>query len=174
MKRGHSRAKSIAVSLVALFLAAGFITRAMAQEAIALSDEQVESIVRLSYPYVALYNVNNKFALDTSSPMHVGGWNKTLANTTLADHTLQSIARPNNDTLYFAAMVDVRHEHIVLEFPSLDSKYVSLMVTAYDHYVNIPMSTTQGDTSRPASFSTRNGPQATEATLCVASIASWS
>ncbi len=59
MKRGRSRVKSMAVSLVALFLAAGFATSATAQEAIELSYEQVEIIVRRSYPYVALYNVNN-------------------------------------------------------------------------------------------------------------------
>ena len=33
--------------------------------------------------------------------------------------------------------------------PAFDSKYVSLMVTAYDHYVNIPMSTRQGDFRKP-------------------------
>ena len=50
MKRGHSRVKSIAVSLIAV-LAAGFTTPATAQKAIDLSDEQVENIVRRSYPY---------------------------------------------------------------------------------------------------------------------------
>ncbi len=150
MKRGHSRAKSIAVSLIALFLAAGFTTPATAQRVIALSDEQVENIVRRSYPYVALYNVNNKFAMDDSSPMYMDGWNKYFASTTLADHTLQSIARPNNDTLYAGALIDVTEEPMILEFPSFDSKYVSLMVTAYDHYVNIPMSMTQGDFDKPS------------------------
>ena len=85
MKRGHGRVKSRAVSLVALFLAAGLTTPATAQKAIELSDEQIENIVRLSYPYVALYNVNNKFALDESGPTSLGGWNKILANTTLAE-----------------------------------------------------------------------------------------
>ncbi len=150
MKRDQSKIKSMSVSLIALFLAVGFTTTATARNAIELSDEQVEDIVRLSYPYVALYNVNNKFALDDSSPMSIGGWNKILANTTLVDHTLKSIARPNNDTLYLTAMIDVRQEPMILEFPSFDSKYVSLMVTAYDHYVNIPMSTTLGDFDEPS------------------------
>jgi hypothetical protein len=115
-----------------------------------LSDEQIENIVRLSYPYVALYNVNNKFALDDSGPISIGGWNKILASTTLQDHTLQTIARPNNDTLYLTAMIDVRQEPMIIEFPAFDSKYVSLMVTAYDHYVNIPLSTTVGDFDKPS------------------------
>ncbi len=53
--------------LIALFLAAACTTTASARNAIELSDPQVENIVRRSYPYVALYNVNNKFALDDSA-----------------------------------------------------------------------------------------------------------
>ena len=120
MKRNHSRVKSTAVSLIALFLAAGFATPATAQKPIDLSVGQIEKLVRLSYPYVALYNVNHKIALDTSSPMNTGGWNKSVAITTLTDHTLQVIARPNNDTLYLPAMIDVRQEPMILEFPSFD------------------------------------------------------
>jgi hypothetical protein len=33
--------------------------------------------------------------------------------------------------------------------PAFDSKYVSLMITGYDHYVNIPMSTRVGDFQKP-------------------------
>ena len=42
----------------------------MAQMTIELSDEEVENIVRRSYPYVALYNINNKFAMDPSSQLN--------------------------------------------------------------------------------------------------------
>ncbi len=146
MKRAQNGTKSTAVFLIAvavlfigLLMAAGFTTPAAAQKAIELSDKQVEDIVRRSYPYVALYNVNHKIALDTNAPISTGGWNKSLALTTLADHTLQAIARPNNDTLYLPAMIDVRQEPMILQFPSFDSKYVSLLVAAYDHYVNIAM-----------------------------------
>ncbi len=150
MKLKQRRDQRMTVLLVALFLVAICTTTATARNAIELSDRQVEKIVRLSYPYVALYNVNNKFALDDSSPLTTGGWNEIVASTTLADHTMKSIARVNNDTLYLAAMIDVRQEPMILEFPAFDSKYVSLMVTAYDHYVNIPMSTTRGDFGKPS------------------------
>jgi hypothetical protein len=33
--------------------------------------------------------------------------------------------------------------------PAFDSKYVSLMVTGYDHYVNVPMATRLGDFKKP-------------------------
>ncbi len=115
-----------------------------------LTDEQVENIVRRSYQYVAMYNVNNKFAMDPSNPMTTGGWNRVQAATTLADHTLQAIARPNNDTLYASAMLDLREEPIILEAPAVDSTYGSLMVTGYDHFVSIPMSKRMGDFSEPS------------------------
>lgn len=104
-----------------------------------LTNEQIENIVRRSYQYVAMYNVNNKFALVQN------GWNFCVPNTKLADHTMREIARPNNDTLYIACMLDLRKEPVILDMPAFDSKYVSLMVTGYDHYVNVPLSVTKGD-----------------------------
>ena len=112
----------------------------------------MEELVRRSHQYVAMFNVNNKVALDPDNPMSSGGYNRVFASTDLADHTLQAIARPNNDTLFVAAMIDVTEEPIVLKMPTFDSTYVSLMVTGYDHYVNIPMSTTKGDFDEPANI----------------------
>jgi len=109
----------------------------------AMSDEQVRNIVRRSYQYVAMYNVNNKFALKQ------GGWNTCVADTQLKDHTMREIARPNNDTLYIGCMLDLSNDAQILEMPAFDSNYVSLMVTAYDHYVNVPMTTRLGDFSKP-------------------------
>jgi len=108
-----------------------------------LTDDQVDNLVRRSYQYVAMYNVNNKFALKQ------GGWNTCVADTRLKDHTMREIARPNNDTLYLGCMLDLRKDPVILEMPAFDSKYVSLMITGYDHYVNIPMSTRQGDFRKP-------------------------
>lgn len=121
-------------------------------EQVKLSETQMEELVLRTYQYVAMFNVNNKFALDSGNPLNSGGYNRVKANTTLVDHTMQAIARPNNDTLYVVAMVDVTEEPIVMKLPAFDSKYVSLMVTAYDHYVNIPMSTGKGDFREPANI----------------------
>ncbi len=123
---------------------------AQSGESLDLTDAQMEELVRRSYQYVAMFNVNNKFALDPDNPMSTGGYNRVFANTDLADHTLQVIARPNNDTLYVAALIDVTEEPVVMKLPAFDSTYVSLMVTGYDHYVNIPLSTTKGDFDAPA------------------------
>ena len=109
-----------------------------------LTDEQIEEIVKRSYQYVAMYNVNQKLAL-AEEGMTTRGYNKGLRNTDLLDHTAQFIARPNNDVLYQLAMLDLRKDAIVFEIPAIESKYVSVMTSGYDHYVNIPISTVDGD-----------------------------
>ena len=133
--------KSLATFLVAV--AAPLMAAATAAPVIELSDQDVENVVRRSYQYVAMYNVNNKFALKQ------GGWNTCEADTALKDHTMREIARPNNDTLYIGCMLDLRKDAVILEMPAFDSKYVSLMVTAYDHYVNVPLTTRRGDFRKP-------------------------
>ena len=110
----------------------------------ALDDAQIENLVRRSYQYVAMYNVNQKMAL-AKEGLTTHGYNKGMKNTNLLDHTARFIARPNNDVMYQLAMLDLRKDAIVFEIPAIDSKYVSMMATGYDHYVNIPMSTTDED-----------------------------
>jgi hypothetical protein len=136
--------KMIAAFFGFLF-AAGF-SNAMAAE---MTDEEMEDLVRQSYRFVAMYNVNNKAVMDENNPLSTGGWNKIVANTQLTDHTMKAIARPNNDTLYTTAALDVTEEPIILDIPAFDSVYVSLMVTGYDHYVNVPLSTQKGDFDEP-------------------------
>jgi len=108
-----------------------------------LTDDQIENLVKRSYQYVAMYNVNNKFALKQ------GGWNTLVADTKLKDHTIREIARPNNDSFYSSALLDLRAEPVIMYLPAFDSKYVSLMVTAYDHYVDVPKATRKGDFQKP-------------------------
>ncbi|MDJ0992308.1 MAG: DUF1214 domain-containing protein [Dinoroseobacter sp.] len=117
-------------------------TVAVAQT-VELDDAELRNLVERSYQYVAMYNVNNKFAESR------GGWNTVLANTELADHTFTDIARPNNDSLYITAMLDLRAEPMILQLPAFDSNYVSIMMTGYDHYVIAPMSTRLGDFAEP-------------------------
>ena len=115
-----------------------------------LSREQVENIVRRSYQYVAMFNVIQKFALDPASgEMFMDGFNKPVAMTKLADHTVKSIARPNNDTLYQGAVLDLRHDPVIIKFPAINSKFVSLETSGYAHYVEIPLATSKEDFKQP-------------------------
>ena len=146
MEPRNNKIKLSITSFFSLFLLSCLTVTANAQKTITLSDAEVDNLVQRSYQYVAMYNVNNKAA------EQVGGWNKFLADTQLKDHTLKLIARPNNDTLYITAMLDLRKDPVILEMPAFDSKYVSLMVSGYDHYVDIPMSTRLGDFKKPANI----------------------
>jgi len=81
-----------------------------------LTDDQIENLVKRSYQYVAMYNVNNKFAMKS------GGWNTIDSDTKLKDHTMRDIARPNNDSFYASALLDLRAEPIIMYLPSFNSK----------------------------------------------------
>jgi hypothetical protein len=109
---------------------------------IRLSTADVVNIVRRSYQYVAIYNIFGKQA-------SYSGWNAILFTGRLADENARTVPRPNNDTLYLTALMDLRKDPVIMEIPAIDSKYVSMMTSAYDHYVEIPMSTTFGDFTRP-------------------------
>jgi hypothetical protein len=97
-----------------------------------------------------MYKVINKGAMMAENPMRTG-WNGTFAATGLVDHTMKAIARPNNDTLYVTTIMDLRSEPVIVSYPVFDSTYVSLETSAYDHYVDIPLSTTRGDFQEPTS-----------------------
>jgi hypothetical protein len=148
--RSKSLTWAIACTAIIFLVGCGQGPTTQTDATVQLTDAQVEDIVRRAYPFVAIYNVNNKGAFDADNPMAADGVNQFFANTTLADHTLQAIARPNNDTLYVQALIDLTREPVIIEAPAFDSKYVSLMVTGYDHYVTIPMSTRLGDFSGPS------------------------
>jgi len=121
-----------------------------AQSAAAKLDHaQVENIVRRSYQYVAMYNVNNKAAMDARNPLSTEGWNKIHLSTELANANMHAIARPNNDTLYQIAMLDLRDEPVILEVPAFDTRYASLETSAYDGYIDIPLATKLGDYKEP-------------------------
>jgi len=96
-----------------------------------LTDHQIEDIIKRSYQYVALYNVNHKMVLAEESKA-TGGYNKGLKHTDLPDHTVKFIDRPNNDVLYQQVMLDLSKDAIVFEIPSIESKYLPLMTIGYD------------------------------------------
>ena len=117
-----------------------------------LTDQEVESIVKHSFQYVAMYNVANNFAMMEANPLNTQGWNKTNFATKLTDHTVKAIARPNNDTYYILSTLDLRDDAIIISYPAINSKYVSLETSAYDHYVNVPLATSKGDFKQPTTI----------------------
>ena len=91
----------------------------------ALSDDEIENLVRRTYPYVAMYNVITKAAMMEENPTRAD-WNGTFAATSLQDHTARAIARPDNDTLYSSTIMDLRAEPVIVSYPAFDSTFVCL------------------------------------------------
>ena len=114
-----------------------------------LSDDDIDNLVRRTYQYVAMFNVINKNAAHYGELTGTSGWNVHSADTELKDHNYRAIARPNNDTLYSGCILDLRTEPVIVSYPAFDSKFVVLEISAYDHYVDIPLSTTKGDFKKP-------------------------
>jgi hypothetical protein len=150
MKPEKNGFKGISLWVITLFLALLFSMGCTAQKAVEISDEEVENLVRRSYQYVAMYNVIQRFALDPASAgLFMDGFNKPKASTALADHNMRSIARPNNDTLYQGAVLDLRLDPVIIEFPAIDSKYAVLQTSGYDHYPDVPLASSKGDFKIP-------------------------
>lgn len=114
-----------------------------------MTDAEMTNLVRRSYQYVALYNTLSGFALNDKNPFSTHGWNNTYKPTALTDATVTVIAGPNNDTLYVISTLDLRKEPVVISYPAFESKFVSLETSSYDHYCDIPLSTTKGDFRKP-------------------------
>jgi len=134
--------RGVALATLFLFLVLVISVPAMAQKAMTLSDQQIENIVRRSYQYVAMFNVIQK-------EVATNGLNKPNARTKLVDHTMKSIARPNNDTLYQTVVLDLRNEPVIVEYPAIDSKFAALETSGYAHYVDMPLLTARGDFKKP-------------------------
>jgi hypothetical protein len=118
-------------------------------KAVTLTDAQVENIVKRSYQYVAMYNVIQKMAVGGSAQIAPFGFNKPIALTTLLDHNVKSIARPNNDTFYQHVVLDLRNEPVIIEYPAIDSKFVALETSGYAHYCEMPLLSAKGDFKKP-------------------------
>jgi len=132
-------------NMLSTILVAFFTLSASLSFAADLTDKEITNIARRSYQYVAMYNVINNFAMVESNPLGSQGWNKTKFNLELADHTVKAIARPNNDTYYIISMLDLRDDAVVINYPAFDTKYASLEVSGYDHYITVPIATSKGD-----------------------------
>ena len=139
---------SVAISLLASLTVVSASNAQDSARKVELSDQKIKEIVQRSYQYVAMFNTNQKMAL-AELGVTTRGYNKGMRKTSLLDHTVEFIARPNNDVLYQLAMLDLTKDAIVFKVPAIDSKFVSMMATGYDHYVTIPMSTVKGDFNKP-------------------------
>jgi hypothetical protein len=62
------------------------------------------------------------------------GWNHFLHVPNVTQHEDKFVVRPNSDTLYSMAMLNVEDGYVVIQLPKSD-RYMSMMVYEYDHYL---------------------------------------
>ncbi|SFU16776.1 Uncharacterized conserved protein [Pseudovibrio denitrificans] len=135
-----------------IMVSASILLAASPLKANTLSEADLQNLIKRSTQYVALFNTLNNFVIDKKNPLATGGWNKTEYPKGLANASVRALPRPNNDTLYVISMLDLRNDAVVIEYPAFQSKFVSLEVSALDHYVDIPLATSAGDFKKPATI----------------------
>jgi len=150
MVKRHTKIWTLVIAVCAIALAGCAKPEGKAATT-GMTDAEIDNLVRQSYRFVAMFNVINKGAMMEENPTRTG-WNGTFAAPGLLDHTMKAIARPNNDTLYVTTIMDLRSEPVIVSYPAFDSKFVALETSAYDHYVDIPLSTTKGDFREPTTI----------------------
>ncbi len=113
------------------------------------SDESLKELVTYTYPYVAGFNaISNLTKVPASAYEGVAGWNKLDKKIEIADHRMTAVPRPNNDTLYLISTLDVREEPVIITYPKFDSNFIALEVSSFDHSINVPLATKNGDFQR--------------------------
>ncbi len=111
-----------------------------------LSYSQIQNMVMRSEQYVALYSLINKLALDG------GGWNRIKTFIPPTSDINSVIPRFDSDLLIQLALLDLRKEPIIVQYPAISSRYVSLEISGFDHYCKVPLSTTKGDFKKPTTL----------------------
>ena len=61
----------------------------------------------------------------------------------------KGLAAPNNDTLYVLSPMDLRDDAVVISYPAFKSRYVTLETSSMDHFVDVPLATSNGDFQKP-------------------------
>ncbi len=87
-----------------------------------------------AYPMLENYKTMYIQAIDTSSPGYRGPFNALHHNTALLGPEFREVVRPNNDTIYSFAWLDLRAEPIVVTVPAITDRYYSFqLVDIYTH-----------------------------------------
>jgi hypothetical protein len=88
-----------------------------------------------AYPMLENYRTMFVQAIDPQSKAYTGPFNQLHHATALAGPESRAVVRPNNDTLYSTAWLDLRAEPIVIGVPAIrDQRYYSVqLIDLYTH-----------------------------------------
>jgi hypothetical protein len=95
-----------------------------AEEASAIAEQAYV----YAYPMMESYRTMYVQVIDTTAPSHMGGFNELVHATELLGPEFRDVVRPNNDTLYSTAWLDVRAQPVVLTVPRIEGRYYSVQL----------------------------------------------
>ncbi len=87
-----------------------------------------------AYPMMESYRTMYVQAIDRTAPGYLGPFNALSHQTTLLGPEFEDIVRPNNDTMYSMAWLDLRAQPMVLSVPEVTHRYYSVqLIDAFTH-----------------------------------------
>ncbi len=81
-----------------------------------------------AYPMLQNYQTMYWQTINPASPDYKAPFNCMFHNTNLVGPTFTNVVRPNNDTLYSAAWLDLRAEPVVVTVPEIQDRYYSFQL----------------------------------------------
>jgi len=81
-----------------------------------------------AFPMMENYRTMYVQAIDRTAPEYAGSFNQLVHKTELLGPEFKEIVRPNNDTLYSMAWLDLRAQPIVITVPAIKDRYYSVQL----------------------------------------------
>ncbi len=87
-----------------------------------------------AFPMMENYRTMFVQAIDRSAPGYMGGFNELVHKSELLGPEFKDIVRPNNDTMYSFAWLDLRAQPVVITVPKIENRYYSVqLVDMFTH-----------------------------------------
>ena len=104
----------------------------------AISAEEASAIAEDAYvyafPMMESYRTMYVQAIDRTAPGYLGPFNHMAHKTELLGPEFEDVVRPNNDTMYSLAWLDLRSQPIVITVPEVKDRYYSVqLVDMFTH-----------------------------------------
>ena len=94
------------------------------QEAQAIAEEAYV----YAYPMMESYRTMYVQAIDRTAPGYLAPFNEITHMTRLLGPDFEDVVRPNNDTLYSTAWLDLRAQPMVITVPNISDRYFSVQL----------------------------------------------
>jgi hypothetical protein len=104
-----------------------------------------------AFPMMESYRTMYVQAVDRTAPGHLGPFNQLAHKTELIGPGFKDVVRPNNDTMYSLAWLDLRAQPIVVTVPEIKDRYYSVqLVDMFTH--NFAYVGTRATGTEPGSY----------------------